>query len=127
MKKATSISQMYEFVIAGLAKAKTFNCHQAIVFLNGAMHPTGIDLTPTEYNCSYKTRFDEKVANLFKNSQVGGNILVNCGLISLNSEHSLMTITKAGMKTYLYKNKELIAKLHVGDYKGVAELVSAFK
>ena len=126
MKKATSISRMYEFVIIGLASNKTFNCHQAIEFLKSAMKPKGIDLTPTPYNCSYKTRFEEKAANLFKHSDLGHNVLVNCGLVSINKEHSLMTITKAGRKAYMYRNNDLLVRLRTGDYKGVLEIVKSY-
>ena len=126
MEKATSASKMYEFVIIGLASNRAFNCHQAIEYLKGAMKPKGIDLTPTPYNCSYKTRFEEKAANLFKHSDKGHNILVNCGLVTINNEHSLMTITKAGRKAYMYRTKDLLARLHIGDYKGVLELVKFY-
>ena len=127
MEKATSVSRMYEFVIVGLASNKTFNCHQAIEYLKGAMKPKGIDLTPTSYNCSYKTRFEEKAANLFKHSDRGHNVLVNCGLVSINNEHSLMTITKAGRKAYMYRTNDLLVRLRTGDYKGVLEIVKIFK
>lgn len=126
MKKATSITRMYEYVIVGLASNKTFNCHQAIEYLKLAMKPNGIDLTPTPYNCSYKTRFEEKAANLFKHSDLGHNVLVNCGLVTINKEHSLMTITKAGRKAYMYRTNDLLFRLRAGDYKGVLELVKIF-
>lgn len=126
MKKATSITRMYEYVIVGLASNKTFNCHQAIEYLKSSMKPNGIDLTPTPYNCSYKTRFEEKAANLFKHSDLGHNVLVNCGLVTINKEHSLMTITKAGRKAYMYRTNDLLFRLRAGDYKGVLELVNLF-
>lgn len=126
MEKATSISNMYEYVIVGLASNRTFNCHQAIEYLKGAMKPKGIDLTPTSYNCSYKTRFEEKAASLFKHCDKGYNVLVNCGLVTINKEHSLMTITKAGRKAYMYRTKDLLIRLRVGDYKGVLELVKIY-
>ena len=90
------------------------------------MKPKGIDLTPTPYNCSYKTRFEEKAANLFKHSDLGHNVLVNCGLVIINNEHSLMTITKAGRKAYMYRTNELLGRLRTGDYKGVLELVKSY-
>lgn len=126
MEKATSASKMYEFIVIGLASSKTFNCHQAIEYLKGAMKPKGIDLTPTPYNCSYKTRFEEKAANLFKHSDTGHNILVNCGLVTINKEHSIMTITKPGRKVYMYHTKDLLVRLETGDYKGVLELVKIY-
>lgn len=126
MEKATSASKMYEFIVIGLASNRAFNCHQAIEYLKYIMQPKGIDLTPTSYNCSYKTRFEEKAANLFKHSDTGHNILVNCGLVTINKEHSLMTITKAGRKAYMYRTKDLLARLHIGDYKGVLELVKFY-
>lgn len=126
MEKATSASKMYEFVIVGLASRKSFDCHSAIEYLKLAMKPKGIDLTPTSYNCSYKTRFEEKAANLFKHSDLGHNILVNCGLVTINKEHSLMTITKAGRKAYMYRTNDLLLRLRTGDYKGVLEIVKVF-
>lgn len=127
MDKATSIAKMYRFVVIGLALNNSFNCHQAIEYLKSTMRPKGIDLTPTSYNCSYKTRFEEKAANLFKHSDNGHNVLVNCGLVIINKEHSLMTITKAGRKAFLHRNKDLLNRLQGGDYKGVLEIVKVFR
>ena len=116
---------MYEPLVVGLMKG-SMNRTQAIAYLNKVMKPKGIDLTKTEYNCSYGTRFDEKVANLFKHTTTNGNVLVNYGIVTISGEHhNVMTITKKAKRVFLYKNSEFMALLRTNDFKGLAKLIKA--
>ena len=125
MVKATSATMMYEPLVVGLMKG-SMNRTQAIAYLNKVMKPKGIDLTKTEYNCSYGTRFDEKVANLFKHTTTNGNVLVNYGIVIISGEHhNVMTITKKAKRAFLYKNREFMALLRTNDFKGLAKLIKA--